>query len=640
MLDAIRQHAQSWGIKIAFSLIILVFVFWGVGNFKGGRAGVLAVIDDHPLQINDFLRAYEREVDDVRRRNPDIRAEDLRQLGFKRQVFERLVSTELLTAEAKRLGVTVTPQEMQQEIARMPAFRNEAGKFDPATYERTLRAAGTSPRDFEAGFERDLALSKVRALVTAAASVSEAEARSVWEFSRERMVASYALFERGPREAAIQPTTEELAQAFEKHKASFTELASMTMEFALITPEALAPAMQVTDEEVASEYLANKATFKREERVKARQILLKVAKDAPEAEARKAKDKLLGLKTRAQKGEKFEDLAKQFSESPEKDQGGDLGWFGREVMVKEFEDAAFAQPLSQIGEPVRTEFGWHLIKVEAREAAGQRTLDEVKGEIRQALAEDKAAAKLATVADQAMELVAADSDLNKLKTVPLLAGLTIKKSAPFSKPVGPAEMQLDPKQVETLFALKKNEATISPLTVDEGYLFARKIDETPERVPPLDEIKDRVAALVKVEKATAAAKAEAEAMLAAIAAAKTPAEKDAAAAKLAGAGLKQTEPFGRQGAVPGLGQNPELIADAFAAPAGEWLAKAYPVPSGFAVVKTGARTPPPAENWAKEKAAFSHGLEQARKEELFQAFLQGLRKKAKIELVEPRALEE
>jgi peptidyl-prolyl cis-trans isomerase D len=147
MLDIIRANAQSWGVKIVFGVIILVFVFWGVGSYRASDPSTLLKIDGTPIRAQDFIERYKPRLAALRARYPNMAPEDLENIvpQLRSQVLQALVLESLLMREGDRTGVVVTPQELRREIERIPAFHNDKNVFDPDRYERLLCAQAEQP---------------------------------------------------------------------------------------------------------------------------------------------------------------------------------------------------------------------------------------------------------------------------------------------------------------------------------------------------------------------------------------------------------------------------------------------------------------------------------------------------------------
>ena len=401
MLEVIRSNAQSWGVKIAFGIIILVFVFWGVGGLTGGPSTVILTVNGEPITIQDFQRRYEQLEQNVRAQNPGLDADQLKSMQLKQRLIQTLVLENLLSQEAKRVGVTVTPVELRKIVESFPAFHNAEGKFDPDAYLRVLQAQRNTPGNFESELRNGLLVEKLRADVSAGAWVSEAAARDLFRYQGERRIIEYVLYPLEDYTSKVSVEDAQIKDYYEANQASFTVPPQADIEYLLIGPETLAAAQTIDDAAVASFYEKNASQFATPEMVRARHILiLSDAKASPEDQA-KAKARIEEIAQRIKGGEDFGTVAKETSEDPgSAPQGGELGWFEKGRMVPEFEKAAFALQPGDVSEPIKTQFGYHLIQLEEHKDAGQQPLDEVKDQIRQRLAQDEAAGKVQEALEQ------------------------------------------------------------------------------------------------------------------------------------------------------------------------------------------------------------------------------------------------
>ena len=155
MLDGIRANAQSWGVKLAFGIIIIVFVFWGIGSYTGPKGYVATVNDMHITEI-EFQKVYGSMEQNLRASYPDLTPELLKGLQLEQQVLQRLVMKKLLESEAERIGLEISPYELRLAVQDMPYFLNKDGKFDKDEYLRVLKASGLTPAQFESGLREDM----------------------------------------------------------------------------------------------------------------------------------------------------------------------------------------------------------------------------------------------------------------------------------------------------------------------------------------------------------------------------------------------------------------------------------------------------------------------------------------------------
>ena len=628
MLDGMRKNARSWGIKILFGIIVLVFVFWGVGGFKGERQAVLATVDGRQIQTKDFMRAYDRQLRRLRDRRPDIDTQTLKKMNFKQQLFNQMVEQQLLLDKAKGFGLVVPATELRQTIQNMKMFQNEAEEFDPRRYTSILRANNLSPGEFESDLGNDVLVQKMINLVTSPVQATAEEARDLFEYVRQQATIDYIRYPIEDFRDEVQVSQEEIKAFYEEHQDRYREKARIKIAYIPVTPQGLAPAQEVDPSEVQAFYARNKDSYTRPEQVKVRHIVIRPEANATAESGEQARERLLDLKKRLDQGASFQALAKEHSQGPSAQDGGNLGWVKRGDTVKPFEKAAFSLEPGEVSQPVQTQFGWHLITVEDKKAEGTQPLEAVRDEIRQRLARNKAADSLDARLDVALEALFSSQDLEKAAEQ---LGIEVQQSELFTKSSGLSGYSLDQAQIDRLFRLKEGEITESPLLLDEGYLLAQKIAAEPSQVRPLSEVRDAIERTLRRQKALDLAKEKAQADLQAIQG------KDGMPQELASE-LKKSDSFNRQGSISGLGRNAALAQEVFSRDAGDWLAKPYEVGSGYVLARVAERMPPEEKDWQERKDFWISRLNETRKQALLSDFVASLRSKAEIEIQAPDVL--
>jgi peptidyl-prolyl cis-trans isomerase D len=625
MLDILRKNAQSWMVKVLFGLIVIVFVFWGVGSFRSGDRTVVAMVNDAPILVRDYLEAYERTIQALQQQNPSLRAEDLKRFGVKERVLDQLIDAKLISEKAGAWGVSISPAELMAEIGTLPAFQNESRRFDPERYKAILQENRLTPHRFETDFTSVMLMDRMREYVQSSSRVHESQARDFFDFALEKLSMDYVLFSAQEYLDRVDPTEEQIGSYYQSNQDQFAVAERIAVRHLLLTPRTTASLQKVSPEEVQAYYEANKAAFLQEEQVRARHILIKVDQAAPQALVEKALKQIDSLRQEIAKGGDFAQLARKHSEDPGSMNGGDLGWFSRGQMVEEFENVAFALEPGKVSEPVRTLFGFHLIKVEDRRQERTLSLEEVSETIRGQLAEEKAIEGLTDLLDQVMVQVATGKDL---EAAAASVGLKSARTQPFSRQDGPRDLPLRPEDVAILFDLPEGKVTESPFVVEDGYLLAQKVEVQPRRVKPLDEVRAVVVQRLKQEEAMKIAREEADKALARVSSGATD----------PGHPVKSTEPFARGGIIPEMGTNPELAQALFSASGNQWLPKTYEVDGGVVLSRPGERVLPKDEEWEQQKSFWISSLKELRADELFRSFLENLRKEAKIEIVNPEYL--
>lgn len=630
MLEIIRRNAQSWAVKVIFGLIIVVFVFWGVGSSRKNRPNILAKVNDRPIFIPEFQQRLDRTFDQLRQFNPDLTMDDARQMGLPKSVFMDMVNERLRMQAAEDLGIRATDQELLQAVAAMPQFQNQSGQFDPQIYDRVLRINNLTDVEYESLVRRDIKTQNLLSYLLAAVRPTEFEARQYFNFFQAQAVVDYVLFESADYldEASV---TDEQAQAYyEADKEQFAIPPKLSLDYIIFSNEELAKTVEVSDEDIRAYYEANKEMFARAEKsVKASHILIKVAENAPEDAVAQALQRILEIRERLVAGEDFAETAQKYSEGPSAEKGGDLGWFTRGDMVPEFENAAFSLKAGQISEPVRTSFGWHLIKVEAVAEPGPAAYDEVKDEIADLLAEIRADEMMFDLLDQALIQVEDGEDLAKVAED---VGLTLHRTGMFTQDKGPAGLEIPAEDLAAIFKLAQGETYKREIRVDNKSVFVKAAQKKDKSYKPLEDVKNSIIENLKQQQAMEAAKAAAQNTLARLA---ETAEPPADMARR----IKTSKPFTRGQAPDDLGLDPELATDVFSAKPGAWLDKPYLFDGGYALIRLKEKNPPSDEQWQKARDEWISRAAQAKQNELMEAYMAALRNSAELEILHPEILE-
>jgi peptidyl-prolyl cis-trans isomerase D len=625
MLDLIRRNAQSWMVKVLFGLIVVVFVFWGVGSFRSDDSSIVAKVNDTPILARDYMQAYERTMKTIQQQNPGLKGPELQRLGVKQQVLNQLIDAQLIAEKARTWGITISPAELRAEIGSIPVFLNETNRFDPERYLAVLQENQLTPQRFEADFTTSLLLEKMRAYVQSSSTVSESQAKDFFDFALEQVRIDFVLFDAGDYLDRIEPTEEQIRSYYEAHQNDFAVPERIALRYLLFTPQTVAALQKVAPEEIQTFYERNKAAFHQEEQVRARHILIKVDEAAPQKMVDEALKKIRAIHQEIVQGKGFAEMAAKHSDDTSNVQGGDLGWFSRGQMIEEFETVAFSLKPGQVSEPVRTLFGFHLIKVEEHTEERTLTLEESSEAIRQQLAEEKAGEGLTDLLDQIMVLTASGQDL---ETAAQSVGMETRRTGLFSRQQGPRDFTLSPGDMALLFELEPGRITDVPFVLDNGYLLAQNIETQPRRIKPLEEVEAAIVRSLKDEGAREIAKAEAEKELALL----TSDSPDKASS------FRTTEPFGRSGIVPDLGPNQELIEAVFGTRNQEWLNRTFEVEDGVVLARLNERLLPEQADWEQQKSFWISSVKELRAEELFRSFLDNLRNEANIQIVSPEYL--
>jgi len=626
VLKFIRRNAGASWVKFIFAAIVIVFIFWGVGGgfAGGGKPEWVAHVNDEVVDPVDFQRAYDslvRVYADIYKEH--FKPELAQMLDLKGKAVDQIIRVSLLRQEAERLHLRVGETEVRDAIAAMPNFQDN-GQFNKEMYLQILRANRLTPGEFEESEREELLVGKLQDLIVAGVHVSEADARERYRFENEKVNLRFVKFSGSAFLNEVQLSDADLQAYYDKHQDTLREPERVRIEYVQYTPDKFADAVEVTDAEVQQYYDSHQDAYAKPEQVHARHILFKAGADvSPElkAEVRKKAEEVLA---KARAGEDFAALAKQYSNDSTAAQGGDLGFFPRGQMVKPFEDSAFALAPGEISDVVETTFGFHIIKVEAKEEAHTKSLDEVRDQVVKALKQGKGRDAAGAQAEADHGKVEGGQTL---AAVAGGAGLSVSSPAPFSEKEAVPGVGKGPL---TSAAFAAEVGKVGPVVDTPAGFFVFVVGEKiPAHLPPLAEIRERVEQAVRNEKAEALAKSKADAALGQL-----PTAGIDGVATAAGLKVEETGEFTRQvTAVPHIGTSPELVAAAFALTPEKPLGPAaYTVGGSSVIVALKDRVPSDEAKFNADKDKLIRQMEERRRGQAMESFLNYLKARAAIEL--------
>ena len=624
MLNVMRKHAGSWMIKVILFAIVIVFVFWGVGSFRSREASKVATVNDEIITLSDYRRAYNNLIDQYRQRfGSSLNDGMIEMLNIKNQALNQLIDRTILLQEAKKLDLRVSDAEVAESVMNTPVFQTN-GTFDNRRYRSILSQVHLTPEEFEAEQKNVLLGEKLTRVVMGAAKVSEAEARLWFDWQNASVNIDYVLFEAG-RHSDIAPSAEEIAAYFEAQKENYKTDPMVKARYVVFDPEAYKSQVVVDDDEIADYYDSNMDEFKTEKMVEARHILIKLDPNADEAADLAAKVRAEEIAQKATEGQDFAELANTYSEGPTKDRGGYLGKFQQSQMVKPFADKAFSMTAGEISEPVKTQFGWHVIKVESVEEASTRTMEQSKEQIISTLTGRKSRNLAYDKAEQFYEGCYEKDDLiNNAKTFQMAVLETGSFSRGGPEPLGNAKGEF----ANAAFALKVDE--ISDIKDIQGQYYLIQLTETIDAaVPPLDAVKDRVQVDLTKKMQTDRSMEEAEKMAADLLAGKSFEE----AAGNRGVTIKQTGLFKRNAAIPDIGSDSKITEAAFGlSSAASTTEEPIKGNAGYYLLRLAERKAPEADSFESEKDAIRSTLLQQKQRTMLQDWVDARKTDSQINI--------
>ncbi len=630
MLDRMRRH-KGW-LKWSLGIVVVAFVILYIPDFLRGKGRTatgalpsdeIARVNGRAISVLEFRVAYQRQVAAYRSAyGSSISEQLLKQLGFEQQVVQQLINEEAMVAEAGRLGMTVTDDEVRQRILSMPDFQQNGQFIGEERYLAMLNSARPplTPGEFEASLRRQLLVEKLRAVVTDWLTVTDGEADGEYKRRTEKVKVQLVHVSAATFLSQVTASDADIAAFYESHKENYRIGERRKVRYLLVDVDTLRKGIVVSSRDVERYYNDNLELFSTPEQVRASHILFKTAgKD--EAAVRAAAEKVLGA---AQGGADFAELAKKHSEDESNAKiGGDLDYFTRGRMLPEFEAAAFAAEPGVLPTLVKTSYGLHIIKVVDKKAATTRAIDDVKTQIREQLVGERAQKLADSVSDEVAREISAPADL---ETVAKARGWKAEETGFFAVDEPILAIGASPQVSAEIFALKEGEVS-APLRVGRGYAIAAMTGRQDPSIPKLDEVKDKVRNDVLKEKAS---KLAADKAVSTGAALKSAADF-AAAAKKAGVEAKTSELLARGTALPDVGVNATVEKVVFGMAAG---ATSDPITTldGTTIVKVVERQDVTPAEMASSRDSVRRDLLNDRRTQFFTAYMTKARQRMKIDM--------
>jgi peptidyl-prolyl cis-trans isomerase D len=629
-LAFMRRH-KKWltvflWLTIPAMIVAFVALYIPTEDAIGNAAGVVAEVGGEPITIGEYQRAYRRQRERIEqmyqgRLDPAM----LEQFGLKEQTLQSLVEEKLVALEARRLGLEVDDEALAREIATSPSFQRDGRFLGAAEIRRLLDLQGISEAEFQESMRNGLLGQQLMSMVTDGGSITPAEVEREYRRRHEQVKVEYVLVE-PPVDAAAAPTDAEVAARFQARPEAYRLPEKRVVSYVLIDPQALQARVTVTEADLASYHREHKEEFRQPEETCASHILVKVkaSPDAqeghPDEEARRLAQAALD---QVKAGADFATVAKKTSEDKgSAERGGDLACFGRGRMVPEFDNVAFSLPVGQTSDLVKTNFGYHVIRVNSRTEEQDLPLSQVKDRIRGTLLAQRTQNLAATQAQQVAAALARGRRLEEAAREP---GLSVQKSAPLAR--GAVEPPLDsPAVVARAFELKAGETAPEGFAVSGGRVFIALAEIQPSRVPALSEVQAQVQADLVKERAAERARLRAAEL-------RARAEKDGLEQAASAMGLVRKETpslVGRGLALGELGASQALEQAAYEAAVGG-LSEPVRVAGGYAVLRVLEKKAFDGAAFAREKDAVAAGLRESRKQQLFRAYMAQARQRFPIE---------
>lgn len=505
MLQAMKNRAATWVIRVLAVLLIISFAAWGVGDMITGTGLRTDVADvgDTKITAQEFNASFRNQVERLRRLlGPEIDSEQARQLGVVETTLEGLISRRLLELYAHENGIVVGDDQIRQRIAAEPAFQGPAGTFDNASYQNALFRQGLSEQGFVEDLRAQIRLGHLTDVIRLANAVPDELAASLYRYRNDRRIARYVIVPRPGADTIATPSVSELSEFHRTQAARFTAPERRELTAIHLDPAILAKEIQPPENELKAEYESRLAALSVPERRRINQVVV-----GDEAKAHTAR---AALRAGRSIGEVATSIAGMDADATR------LGLLAREDLPGVLAEAAFALPVATPSQPVKSPLGWHVLVVEQITPGRRPSFAEIRPKVLADLAREQAVDALVKLANQLEDALAGGASLEEAA-----AGLNTKLlrlravEANGNSAAGPARDGLLRNRRFLVTAFETGETQVSDLTETPlgGYFIVRVDRIDPPALEPFDKVRKRVRTAWRNDRLANAAKDRANRIL-------------------------------------------------------------------------------------------------------------------------------
>jgi peptidyl-prolyl cis-trans isomerase D len=631
MLQAMRDRVMGVLGWIVIGLIIITFALFGLGSYLQDHTRLYAArvngvdITPHELQL-----AYQNQRASMEQMLGDaFRPEMIDEKRLKQQALENLIRRQLILQEAESQHMAISDQLLAARIHAFTAFHKD-GRFDADLYQDLLSRQGQTP----AGFEQEMRLTLVGQQLTNGISstgfVTDSELGRIYSLQQQKRSFEFITVAAAPLQAAIEPDQADIQAYYQAHSDTFMTPQRVRLDYVRLNAETLGKDIEIDDQAIQASYEQKKAALKTQEQRRASHILFPLAADADEATVEQTRAKAAGVLQEIRDGADFASLAEQYSGDPgSAKQGGDLGYFSAGDMVPEFDTAVFAMQPGDVSDLVRSQFGFHIIKLvdikRGEVPPLEKVRDELVKDLRQRQVDEQYYEQIEQLTDTAYE------HPDSLQAAADALGLPIETSDWITAATGAGIGQYA-KVRAAAFTEDVLESGNNSEPIELGQsdaVVVRVKDREAAHPTPLEDVRDRIVEELKQQGAAQAARERGEALLAQLAAGKSPGEL----ADAEGLELQKADAVARNA----QGYNPQLLKTVFQLPRpteGATVDKGIALPNGDYVVArlvTVTDADPSAMSEA-ERSQLKQGLENMRRNLALTDMVAELRRHAEVEI--------
>ncbi|QDC51179.1 peptidylprolyl isomerase [Candidatus Methylopumilus universalis] len=519
MLDKFRSYAQTKATQVILALVLIPFALFGIDSYlnQAGNNLSIAKVDGYKIALPEYNRAIENVRNRMMSEGKKVDPAMFDSFEFKESVVDGLITKQLINNDIKKSQFKITDQQLSQYIIGMPDFQKD-GKFSQELYDKVLQNNQLNPKKFEESIRNDLLIQQVRDGLQKLTFIPPNNLTETLKATSQQREVTVAEFKTKEYMAKANISEKDMQAFYDQNKSKFLAPEQVKAEFVVFSLTSILPSITVSEDEVKAFYKTNADKYQNQQQREASHILIAASKNAAPAEKAKAKAKAEDVLGQIKKNPKqFEELATKYSQDPESaKKGGDLGAFGRGMMVKPFDDAVFSMKVNEISGIVESDFGYHIIKLTKVIGEGGG-FDAIKPQIKAELIYQKAQDKYAALAEDFSNKVYEQS--SSLDVVSKKFNLPIQKTDWISRNESDKFFKNEA-LMNALYSkesIKDRRNTEAIEVTPNNLISARVVDYKAQSTKPFAEVKKSIEDYLKFEAAKKLVATEGEAALKSVA---------------------------------------------------------------------------------------------------------------------------
>jgi peptidyl-prolyl cis-trans isomerase D len=519
MLDKFRSYAQTKAAQVILALVLIPFALFGIDSYlnQAGNNLSIAKVDGYKIALPEYNRAIENVRNRMMSEGKKVDPAMFDSFEFKESVVDGLITKQLINNDIKKSQFKITDQQLSQYIIGMPDFQKD-GKFSQELYDKVLQNNQLNPKKFEESIRNDLLIQQVRDGLQKLTFIPPNNLTETLKATSQQREVTVAEFKTKEYMAKANISEKDMQAFYDQNKSKFLASEQVKAEFVVFSLTSILPSITVSEDEVKAFYKTNADKYQNQQQREASHILIAASKNAAPAEKAKAKAKAEDVLGQIKKNPKqFEELATKYSQDPESaKKGGDLGAFGRGMMVKPFDDAVFSMKVNEISGIVESDFGYHTIKLTKVIGEGGG-FDAIKPQIKAELIYQKAQDKYAALAEDFSNKVYEQS--SSLDVVSKKFNLPIQKTDWISRNESDKFFKNEA-LMNALYSkesIKDRRNTEAIEVTPNNLISARVVDYKAQSTKPFAEVKKSIEDYLKFEAAKKLVATEGEAALKSVA---------------------------------------------------------------------------------------------------------------------------